>query len=125
MGSQLPKATAPRSSATRSYYQPGRSMLTTSLLYGVPEESSLFAVQRFLGRVRESHQPHPYSPTPPCCRRNRPGDREKALAVLLPLVRLEGSVAPDLYCMCGRVYKDMFFSSGFQDIKYLEQAYHW
>ncbi|XP_004592256.2 mitogen-activated protein kinase kinase kinase 6 isoform X2 [Ochotona princeps] len=58
-------------------------------------------------------------------RRNRPGDREKALAVLLPLVHLEGSVAPDLYCMCGRVYKDMFFSSGFQDIKYLEQAYHW
>ncbi|XP_003471333.1 mitogen-activated protein kinase kinase kinase 6 isoform X3 [Cavia porcellus] len=58
-------------------------------------------------------------------RRNRPGDREKALAVLLPLVQLEGSVAPDLYCMCGRVYKDMFFSSGFQDTGHLEQAYHW
>ncbi|XP_023558760.1 mitogen-activated protein kinase kinase kinase 6 [Octodon degus] len=58
-------------------------------------------------------------------RRNRPGDREKALAVLLPLVQFEGSVAPDLYCMCGRVYKDMFFSSGFQDTGHLEQAYHW
>ncbi|XP_062046713.1 mitogen-activated protein kinase kinase kinase 6 isoform X1 [Lepus europaeus] len=58
-------------------------------------------------------------------RRNRPGDREKALAVLLPLVQCEGSVAPDLYCMCGRVYKDMFFSSGFRDAGYLEQAYHW
>ncbi|XP_006883528.1 PREDICTED: mitogen-activated protein kinase kinase kinase 6 [Elephantulus edwardii] len=58
-------------------------------------------------------------------RRNRPGDREKALAVLLPLVRCEGSVAPDLYCMCGRVYKDMFFSSGFQDASHREQAYHW
>ncbi|XP_008058536.2 mitogen-activated protein kinase kinase kinase 6, partial [Carlito syrichta] len=58
-------------------------------------------------------------------RRNRPGDREKALAVLLPLVQLEGSVAPDLYCMCGRVYKDMFFSSGFQDAGHREQAYHW
>ncbi|XP_010631058.1 mitogen-activated protein kinase kinase kinase 6 isoform X2 [Fukomys damarensis] len=58
-------------------------------------------------------------------RRNRPGDREKALAVLLPLVQLEGSVAPDLYCMCGRVYKDMFFSSGFQDTGHLERAYHW
>ncbi|KAM6172180.1 mitogen-activated protein kinase kinase kinase 6 isoform 1-T1 [Erethizon dorsatum] len=58
-------------------------------------------------------------------RRNRPGDREKALAVLLPLVQCEGSVAPDLYCMCGRVYKDMFFSSGFQDTGHLEQAYHW
>ncbi|CAO2589377.1 Mitogen-activated protein kinase kinase kinase 6, partial [Lemmus lemmus] len=58
-------------------------------------------------------------------RRNRPGDREKALAVLLPLVQHEGPVAPDLYCMCGRVYKDMFFSSGFQNVKHLEQAYHW
>ncbi|XP_030894905.1 mitogen-activated protein kinase kinase kinase 6 isoform X2 [Leptonychotes weddellii] len=58
-------------------------------------------------------------------RRNRPGDREKALAVLLPLVQAEGSVAPDLYCMCGRVYKDMFFSSGFQDAGHREQAYHW
>ncbi|XP_046324891.1 mitogen-activated protein kinase kinase kinase 6 isoform X2 [Marmota monax] len=58
-------------------------------------------------------------------RRNRPGDREKALNVLLPLVQCEGSVAPDLYCMCGRVYKDMFFSSGFQDAGYREQAYHW
>ncbi|KAM4806290.1 mitogen-activated protein kinase kinase kinase 6 isoform 1-T1 [Urocitellus parryii] len=58
-------------------------------------------------------------------RRNRPGDREKALNVLLPLVQCEGSVAPDLYCMCGRIYKDMFFSSGFQDAGYREQAYHW
>uniref|UniRef100_A0A8C9GZM0 mitogen-activated protein kinase kinase kinase n=1 Tax=Piliocolobus tephrosceles TaxID=591936 RepID=A0A8C9GZM0_9PRIM len=58
-------------------------------------------------------------------RRNRPGDRAKALAVLLPLVQLEGCVAPDLYCMCGRIYKDMFFSSGFQDAGHREQAYHW
>ncbi|XP_034357896.1 mitogen-activated protein kinase kinase kinase 6 isoform X4 [Arvicanthis niloticus] len=58
-------------------------------------------------------------------RRNRPGDREKALAVLLPLVKREGPVAPDLYCMCGRIYKDMFFSSGFQNAGHLEQAYHW
>ncbi|XP_055467091.1 mitogen-activated protein kinase kinase kinase 6 isoform X1 [Psammomys obesus] len=58
-------------------------------------------------------------------RRNGPGDREKALAVLLPLVQCEGPVAPDLYCMCGRIYKDMFFSSGFQNARHLEQAYHW
>ncbi|XP_006539104.1 mitogen-activated protein kinase kinase kinase 6 isoform X2 [Mus musculus] len=58
-------------------------------------------------------------------RRNRPGDREKALAVLLPLVKYEGPVAPDLYCMCGRIYKDMFFTSGFQNAGHLEQAYHW
>lgn len=58
-------------------------------------------------------------------RRNRPGDREKALSVLLPLVQCEGFVAPDLYCMCGRVYKDLFFTSGFQDAGHREQAYHW
>ncbi|XP_071073715.1 mitogen-activated protein kinase kinase kinase 6 isoform X4 [Dasypus novemcinctus] len=58
-------------------------------------------------------------------RRNRPGDREKALAVLQPLVQSGGSVAPDLYCMCGRIYKDMFFSSSFQDAGHREQAYHW
>uniref|UniRef100_A0A8D2AP06 mitogen-activated protein kinase kinase kinase n=1 Tax=Sciurus vulgaris TaxID=55149 RepID=A0A8D2AP06_SCIVU len=58
-------------------------------------------------------------------RRNRPGDRKKALDVLLPLVQCEGSVAPDLYCMCGRIYKDMFFSSGFQDAGHRERAYHW
>lgn len=45
--------------------------------------------------------------------------------MLLPLVQCGGSVAPDLYCMCGRVYKDMFFSSGFQDAVHREQAYHW
>lgn len=60
-----------------------------------------------------------------CLRRNRSGDRERALAVLLPLVKYEGTVAPDLYCMCGRIYKDMFFSSGFQNAEHLEQAYHW
>lgn len=27
--------------------------------------------------------------------------------------------------MCGRIYKDMFFSSSFQDAEYREQAYHW
>lgn len=45
--------------------------------------------------------------------------------MLLPVVQSKGSVAPDLYCMCGRVYKDLFFSSGFQDAGHREQAYHW
>lgn len=45
--------------------------------------------------------------------------------MLLPLVQHECPVAPDLYCMCGRVYKDMFFSSGFQTARHLEQAYYW
>lgn len=43
--------------------------------------------------------------------------------MLLPLVQVEAPVAPDLYCMCGRIYKDMFFSSGFQMLESREQAY--
>ena len=83
------------------------------------QRSLLFRVLGFLDRE--------WSPAclPLTPRRNRPGDREKALAVLLPLVQVEGPVAPDLYCMCGRIYKDMFFSSGFQDAGHREQAYHW
>ncbi|XP_044523863.1 mitogen-activated protein kinase kinase kinase 6 [Gracilinanus agilis] len=56
--------------------------------------------------------------------RNRPGDRDKALSVLLPLVR-RGAVAPDLYCMCGRIYKDLFSSSGLTDTGHRDQACHW
>ncbi|XP_051844035.1 mitogen-activated protein kinase kinase kinase 6 isoform X1 [Antechinus flavipes] len=56
--------------------------------------------------------------------RNRPGDRDKALSVLLPLVH-SGAVAPDLYCMCGRIYKDMFSGSGFTDTGHRDQACHW
>lgn len=88
------------------------------------EGSLLFSIWGSPDQVGQGHPagPQPIFPSP---RRNRPGDREKALAVLLPLVQREGRVAPDLYCMCGRVYKDMFFSSGFQDAGHREQAYHW
>ncbi|XP_067399389.1 mitogen-activated protein kinase kinase kinase 6 [Emydura macquarii macquarii] len=58
-------------------------------------------------------------------RRNHPGDREKALSVLLPVVEQQEGVAPDLYCMCGRIYKDMFISSGFTDTEKRDQAYYW
>uniref|UniRef100_A0A8D0BB90 mitogen-activated protein kinase kinase kinase n=1 Tax=Salvator merianae TaxID=96440 RepID=A0A8D0BB90_SALMN len=58
-------------------------------------------------------------------RRNHPGDREKALSVLLPLVEKPEGAAPDLYCMCGRIYKDMFIDSGFTDAEKRDQAFHW
>ncbi|XP_014373336.2 mitogen-activated protein kinase kinase kinase 6 isoform X1 [Alligator sinensis] len=57
--------------------------------------------------------------------RNQPGDREKALAVLLPVVEQREGVAPDLYCMCGRIYKDMFISSNFTDTAKRDQSLHW
>ncbi|KAH0631230.1 hypothetical protein JD844_005466 [Phrynosoma platyrhinos] len=58
-------------------------------------------------------------------RRNQPGDREKALSVLLPLVERPKGAAPDLYCMCGRIYKDMFIDSGFTDAEKRDQAFYW
>lgn len=59
------------------------------------------------------------------CRRNRAGDREKALAVLLPVVEHGEGAAPDLLCLCGRIYKDMFIDSGFTDTEMRDQAFYW
>ncbi|KAL7887251.1 hypothetical protein AOLI_G00049720 [Acnodon oligacanthus] len=58
-------------------------------------------------------------------RRNRPGDRPKALSVILPLVESGEQVASDVYCLCGRIYKDMFLSSGFSDTHSRDQACYW
>ncbi|XP_072741376.1 mitogen-activated protein kinase kinase kinase 6 isoform X2 [Ciconia boyciana] len=58
-------------------------------------------------------------------RRNRAGDREKALSVLLPVVKHGEGAAPDLLCLCGRIYKDMFISSGLTDTKMRDQAFDW
>ncbi|XP_075378518.1 mitogen-activated protein kinase kinase kinase 6 isoform X2 [Mycteria americana] len=58
-------------------------------------------------------------------RRNRAGDREKALSVLLPVVEHGEGAAPDLLCLCGRIYKDMFISSGLTDTKMRDQAFDW
>ncbi|XP_049675663.1 mitogen-activated protein kinase kinase kinase 6 isoform X2 [Accipiter gentilis] len=58
-------------------------------------------------------------------RRNRAGDREKALSVLLPVVERGEGAAPDLLCLCGRIYKDMFISSGLTDTKMRDQAFYW
>ncbi|KAJ3597248.1 hypothetical protein NHX12_000776, partial [Muraenolepis orangiensis] len=58
-------------------------------------------------------------------RRNGPGDRTRALSVILPIVRSEDQVASDAYCLCGRIYKDMFIGSGFTDHDSREQACYW
>ncbi|NXS48099.1 M3K6 kinase, partial [Balaeniceps rex] len=58
-------------------------------------------------------------------RRNGAGDREKALSVLLPVVERGEGAAPDLLCLCGRIYKDMFISSGLNDTKMRDQAFYW
>ncbi|NXT45912.1 M3K6 kinase, partial [Pluvianellus socialis] len=58
-------------------------------------------------------------------RRNRGGDREKALGVLLPVVERGEGAAPDLLCLCGRIYKDMFIDSGFTDAEMRDRAFYW
>ncbi|MGH0185600.1 UNVERIFIED_CONTAM: hypothetical protein FKN15_018621 [Acipenser sinensis] len=58
-------------------------------------------------------------------RRNQPGDRQKALQVILPVVEKGERVASDLYCLCGRIYKDMFLSSGFTDHDSRDKACYW
>ncbi|XP_043940282.1 mitogen-activated protein kinase kinase kinase 6 [Protopterus annectens] len=58
-------------------------------------------------------------------RRNLPGDREKALSVILPVIEASDRVASDLYCICGRIYKDMFLSSGFTDLEKRDSATKW
>ncbi|XP_030637021.1 mitogen-activated protein kinase kinase kinase 5 [Chanos chanos] len=58
-------------------------------------------------------------------RRNKPGDRAKALSVILPIVESEKRVASDVYCLCGRIYKDMFMDSGFTDAQSRDQACYW
>ncbi|NXY79880.1 M3K5 kinase, partial [Glareola pratincola] len=59
-------------------------------------------------------------------RRNGVGDREKALSVLLPAAAERGEgAAPDLLCLCGRVYKDMFIDSGFSDTETRDRAFYW
>uniref|UniRef100_A0A8D0EZA6 Mitogen-activated protein kinase kinase kinase 6 n=1 Tax=Strix occidentalis caurina TaxID=311401 RepID=A0A8D0EZA6_STROC len=55
-------------------------------------------------------------------RRNRAGDREKALSVLLPVVERGEGAAPDLLCLCGRIYKDMFIGSGLTDTETRDRA---
>ncbi|NWI32823.1 M3K5 kinase, partial [Sula dactylatra] len=58
-------------------------------------------------------------------RRNRAGDREKALSVLLPVVECGEGAAPDLLCLCGRIYKDMFIDSGLTDTEMRDRALYW
>uniref|UniRef100_A0A8C3AX47 mitogen-activated protein kinase kinase kinase n=1 Tax=Cyclopterus lumpus TaxID=8103 RepID=A0A8C3AX47_CYCLU len=58
-------------------------------------------------------------------RRNLPGDRQKALDIMLPLMEDEEQVASDIYCLVGRIYKDMFLESHFTDTASRDSGTHW
>lgn len=63
----------------------------------------------------------------PVCgyRRNLPGDRQKALDIMLPLVEGEEQVASDMYCLVGRIYKDTFLESDFTDTQSRDNGALW
>ncbi|XP_061563409.1 mitogen-activated protein kinase kinase kinase 5 isoform X2 [Cololabis saira] len=58
-------------------------------------------------------------------RRNLPGDRQKALDIMLPLVEGEKQVASDIYCLVGRIYKDVFLETHFSDTQSRDSSTHW
>ncbi|KAJ8008976.1 hypothetical protein DPEC_G00084010 [Dallia pectoralis] len=58
-------------------------------------------------------------------RRNLLGDRQKALDIMLPLVEADDQVASDIYCLVGRIYKDMFLESHFTDKQSRDQGTAW
>lgn len=47
------------------------------------------------------------------------------MELILPIVESGGKVASDVFCLCGRIYKDMFMSSGFTDVRSRDQACYW
>nr|XP_060626052.1 mitogen-activated protein kinase kinase kinase 15 isoform X2 [Anolis sagrei ordinatus] len=58
-------------------------------------------------------------------RRNNAGDRGKALQVLLQVLQTCDHPAPDMFCLCGRIYKDIFLDSDCKDNSSRDRAIEW
>ncbi|XP_041595979.1 mitogen-activated protein kinase kinase kinase 15 isoform X2 [Vulpes lagopus] len=58
-------------------------------------------------------------------RRNHAGDREKALRVMLQVLQSCDHPAPDMFCLCGRIYKDIFLDSDCKDDTSRDNAIEW
>ncbi|GMR58570.1 hypothetical protein PMAYCL1PPCAC_28765, partial [Pristionchus mayeri] len=58
-------------------------------------------------------------------RRNKPGDKDKALEAVLDMMAKDENQSPDVICLAGRIYKDRFIKSGYEDKESLAEAITW
>ncbi|KAK3098661.1 hypothetical protein FSP39_021712 [Pinctada imbricata] len=58
-------------------------------------------------------------------RRNKNGDRKKALTVISEAIQQTENPAPDMLCLCGRIYKDLYVDSEYTDNSLLQNAIEW
>mgnify|MGYP001006487366 CR=1 FL=1 len=58
-------------------------------------------------------------------RRNSTGDKQEALRVIEEFLKKDENHIPDMVCLCGRIYKDKFVDSNYEDKEALTNAIHW
>uniref|UniRef100_A0A2K5PLG5 mitogen-activated protein kinase kinase kinase n=1 Tax=Cebus imitator TaxID=2715852 RepID=A0A2K5PLG5_CEBIM len=58
-------------------------------------------------------------------RRNSTGDHEKALQIMLQVLQSCDHPGPDMFCLCGRIYKDIFLDSDCKDDTSRDSAIEW